>query len=317
MSYCLVTGGAGFIGSHLVDRLVQDGHRVRILDNLSAGRRENFAHHGSKVGFIQGDIRDAGAVARAVRNIEFVFHAAAIRAVLRSVDDPKTTNDVNVSGTLNLLMASKKAGVRRFIFSSTCSVYGDARKIPIDESAPLSPESPYAVSKIAGEFYCQLFSTLYGLSTVSLRYFNVYGPRQNPESKYSMVIPIVIDRLQKGKRPEIHWDGKQSRDFVYVGDVVTSNLLAMTAKKIDGHIFNIGSGEACSVLGIFSRVKRILKIRDALPLFRPKRKGDVRRTLADLSKARAALGYAPKTSFLTGLMHTVEWFIHKRQKGDL
>ena len=213
MAKCLVTGGAGFIGSNLVDALVAQNDRVRVFDNLSTGKKENLAHLDSKIEFVLGDLRDREALKKACEGIDYVFHIAALRAVLRSVDDPSETNDINVTGILNLLLAARETGVKRVVFSSSSSVYGDTEKFPCQENDIPRPQSPYAASKIMGEYYCKIFSSLYGLETVCLRYFNVFGPRQNPESKYSAVIPIFIDCLLRGISPEIHWDGKQSRDF--------------------------------------------------------------------------------------------------------
>ena len=309
MAKCLVTGGAGFIGSHLVDALVAEGNQVRVLDNLSTGKKENLAQVASKIEFIHGDLRDKEIVSKAIQGIDHVFHVAALRAVLRSVDDPQETNDVNVTGTLNVLLAAKDAQVKRVISTSSSSVYGDTEKFPCQEDDRPRPQSPYAASKIMGEYYCQIFAKLYGLETVSLRYFNVFGPRQNPESVYSAVIPIFIDCLLKGVSPEIHWDGKQSRDFSYVDNVVKGNLLASRAKNVSGEVFNIACHEEYSVLDIFENLKEILKVNGVQPVFKPKRAGDVRRTLADISKAQKLLGFTVQTRFRPGLEKTVKWFL--------
>ncbi len=308
MAKCLVTGGAGFIGSHVADALIARGDRVRVLDNLSTGRKENLSRHASEIELLAEDLRDKEAVRKAVKGIDCVFHIAALRAVLRSVDDPRETNDVNVSGTLNLLLAAREAGVKRVIFSSSSSVYGDTDIFPSREDALPRPESPYAASKIMGEYYCRIFSRLYGLETVCLRYFNVFGPRQNPESKYSAVIPIFIDLLLKGVSPEIHWDGKQSRDFTYIENVVSGNLLAAEAKGVSGEVFNIACHEEFSVLEIFNQLKDILNSERVKPVFKPKRAGDVRRSFADITKAQRLLGYKTKVNFREGLKETVKWF---------
>lgn len=308
MSKCLVTGGAGFIGSHIAAALAANGDEVRVLDNLSTGKRENLASLGPNVKLIEGDIRDRAAVDKATAGIDYVFHVAALRAVLRSVDDPKETNDVNVSGTLNVLLAARDAKVKRVIFSSSSSVYGDTEKFPCQETDTPRPQSPYAASKIMGEYYGQIFSKLYGLETVALRYFNVFGPRQNPESVYSTVIPIFIDCLMKGVSPEIHWDGKQTRDFFYVDNAVEGNLCAMKAPNVSGQIFNIACQEEYSVLDIFNHLKEILKINHVHPVFKPKRAGDVRRTFADISKSEKLLGFKVQTRFRPGLEKTVQWF---------
>jgi UDP-glucose 4-epimerase len=311
MPKVLVTGGAGFIGSHLVDGLIERGFEVRLLDNLSTGKFENIAAHEDAIDFMEGDVRDRAKVSEAVRGVDYILHAAAIRAVLRSVDNPIETHEVNVTGTLNLLLAARDAGVKRFVFSSSSAVYGNTDKLPSQESDAPSSESPYAVSKKSGEDYCGLFTKLYGLETVCLRYFNVFGPRQNPESKYSMVIPMLIDNLVNAESPEIHWDGRQSRDFVYVGDVVRANVLALEKKDVAGQMFNVGSGEAHSILDILEKLKSILNTSDTAPAFKPKRECDVRKTLADLSKAKALLGYHPAMRFDDGLAHSVEWFTEK------
>lgn len=314
MPQCLVTGGAGFIGSNLVDGLIARGDRVRVLDNFSTGKKEYLAQAGSRIELIEGDIRDKAAVAKAVKGVDHVFHLAALRAVLRSVDDPVETNEVNVTGTLNVLLAARDARVKKVIFSSSSSVYGDTEKFPCQEDDLPRPQSPYAASKIMGEYYCKIFSRLYGIETVSLRYFNVFGPRQNPESVYSAVIPIFIDCLRRGVAPEIHWDGKQSRDFSYVDNVVKGNLLAATAQGISGEVFNIACHEEHSVLDIFNHLKTILKIHDIEPVFKPKRAGDVRRTLADISKAEELLGFNAQTRFCSGLEKTVAWFVESGSK---
>ncbi len=309
MAKCLVTGGAGFIGSNLADALVAQGDQVRVFDNLSTGKKENLAQLGSKIELISGDIRDKAVVEQAVKGMDYVFHIAALRAVLRSVDDPVETNDVNVTGTLNLLLAAREAKVKRVISTSSSSVYGDTEKFPCHEDDLPKPQSPYAASKIMGEYYCKIFSKLYGLETVSLRYFNVFGPRQNPESVYSAVIPIFIDCLLKGISPEIHWDGKQSRDFSYVDNVVKGNLLAMKAQGVSGQVFNIACHEEFSVLDIFENLKEILNIKNVEPVFKPKRAGDVRRTFADISKSEKLLGFTVQTRFRPGLEKTVKWFL--------
>src|SRR3989338_834634 len=309
MAKCLVTGGAGFIGSHIVDALVAQGDQVRVFDNLSTGKKENLDPTKSKIEFILGDVRDKEAVQKALKGVDYVFHVAALRAVLRSVDDPVETNDVNVTGTLNVLLAARDHHVKRVVSTSSSSVYGDTEKFPCQENDLPRPQSPYAASKIMGEYYCKIFTHLYGLETVSLRYFNVFGPRQNPESVYSAVIPIFIDCLLKGESPEIHWDGKQSRDFSYVDNVVMGKICAMEAKGAAGEVVNIACHQEFSVLDIFENLKDILNIHDIHPVFKPKRAGDVRRTFADISKAEKLLGFKVQTRFKEGLAKTVEWFL--------
>jgi nucleoside-diphosphate-sugar epimerase len=310
---CLVTGGAGFIGSHLADALVKKGYRVRVLDNLSTGNTDNLKQLRGKIEFMKGDIRRQADCRKAVKGVDYVFHFAANRAVLRSVDDPEDTNATNVTGTLNILLAARDAKVKRVVSTSSSSIYGDAKTYPLKEDEKPRPLSPYAASKIMGEYYCRLFSSLYGLETVSLRYFNVFGPRQNPESIYSAVIPIFIDCLVKRRSPEIHWDGKQSRDFTYVDNIVHGNLLAMKQKGISGEVFNIACQEEYSVLDIFNGLKKIMGVKGVNPVFRTKRAGDVRRTFADTSKARKQLGFKKQTQFYEGLEKTVAWFLSERK----
>lgn len=312
---CLVTGGAGFIGSHVTEALLKQGYAVRVFDNLSTGFLRHLKGFSGDLEFMKGDLRREKDVRKSVRHVDTVFHIAANRAVLRSVDNPLETNEVNVTGTLRLLVAARDAKAKRFIFSSSSSVYGDTKKFPCAEDDIPSPESPYAASKIMGEYYCRQFTHLFGLSTVSLRYFNVFGPRQNPESRYSAVIPIFIDCLLKRKSPEIHWDGKQSRDFSYVDNVVYGNLRAMKSPvRVSGEVFNIACHEEFSVLDIFNSLKQILHIHDVKPHFLPKRAGDVRRTFADISRSKSLLNFKVQTRFHEGLRKTVDWFLAERVK---
>ena len=311
MERYLVTGGAGFIGSNMVEALLKQGKKVRIFDKFSSGKKSNLRGMLDDVEVVKGDVRDFGAVKKVVKGITHIFHFAAIRAVARSVDDPIECTEVNVNGTLHVLQAAQKLGVRRVVFASSSAVYGNAEHFPVREDDQPIPMSPYGVSKLSSEYLCQMFTRLYGLETVSLRYFNVYGPKQNPESVYSMVIPIFIECLIHNQSPEIHWDGRQSRDFVYVGDVVKANLIAMSQKKANGSVFNIGSQTEESVVDIFNHLRRILKKDSIRPRFGPKRGGDVRRTVADTSRARKILGFKTQTSFPVGLKQTVEWFLRK------
>lgn len=310
---CLVTGGAGFIGSNVVDGLLAEGCRVRVLDDLSTGKLSNLKPVASRIEFIKGDICDTKIVEKAVRGVDYVFHIAALRAVLRSVDNPLATNEVNVGGTLKLLIAARDAKVKRFIFTSSSSVYGDTKKFPSQESDYPNPQSPYAASKLMGEHYCRIFSSLYNIETVSLRYFNVFGPRQNPESRYAALIPILLDCLVKGENPEIHWDGKQSRDFSYVDNVVHANIRAMKAPSaVSGHVFNVACHQGASVLDILKHLQNILNIKKVTPVFKPKRAGDVRKTFADIRKAEKMMGYRVQTRLEEGLKKTAEWFLKER-----
>ena len=306
---CLVTGGAGFIGSNLVDGLLSKNFRVRVLDNLSTGKRENLAHVCPRIEFIKGDLRSDKDVRKAVRGARYVFHMGAISNVPQSVDQPLETHEVNVTGTFRLLQASREAGVKRFIFTSSSSIYGETDKFPSSEEDLPRPESPYAASKIIGEYYCRNFSALYGLETVALRYFNVFGPRQNPKSRYACVIPIFLKCFLDEIPPEVHWDGKQSRDFVHVDDVVAANLLAMKTPGISGEAFNIGSHSEARVIDCLTGIQKILGLKKVKIVHTPKRVGDIRRTFADITKAKRLLGYWPSVPFAEGLRKTVAWFL--------
>jgi UDP-glucose 4-epimerase len=303
----LVTGGAGFIGSNIAEALVKRGDRVRVLDNFSTGRRENLQAAG-EVELIEGDLRDAATVRRAVAGVDGVFHQAALRSVPRSVDDPSSSNEVNVNGSLVLLLACREAGVRRVVYASSSSVYGDDPALPKVETLPTHPVSPYAVSKLAAEHYCHVFARLYGLETVSLRYFNVFGPRQNPESKYSAVIPRFLEQALNGEALEVHGDGEQSRDFTYIDNVVQGNLRAMETQGVSGEVFNVACGTRHSLLAIAQAIGDFL---GRPPTLRhvASRAGDVRHTLADISKAERLLGYRPQVDFADGMRRTCEYFV--------
>jgi len=310
MAKYLVTGGAGFIGSNIVEELVRRKEKVVVLDSFITGKRENLAPFKGKIKLIKGDIRDPKACARALKGVDYVIHQAALRSVPKSVDDPFTTNDINISGTLNLLMAAKKAGVKRVVYASSSSAYGDVKRFPQKETDYPNPISPYGVSKLAAENYCVTFSKTFGLETVSLRYFNVFGPRQNPESKYSAVVPAFLFAMAKGKQPIVEWDGKQARDFTYVGNVVQANLKACTAKGVSGEVFNVACGMSISVLDIVRVLNKILKT-DVKPKFAPKRRGDVRTTYADISKMKRLLGVKRIVKFDEGMRRTADWFLNK------
>ncbi len=309
-SLFLVTGGGGFIGSHVAGRLLGEGHRVRVLDNFSTGSRANLdlgAAHAAHLDVIEGDIRDLGTVEAASRGVDVVFHQAAMRSVPRSVKDPLGANDNNVTGTLNVLEAARRAGVRRVVYASSSSVYGDRPDLPKREDQTPAPISPYAVSKAAGEQYAAVWSRLYGVETVGLRYFNVFGPKQDPASEYAAVIPrFILWALQRAPL-EVHGDGTQSRDFTYIDNVVEANLLASRAPGAAGEVFNVGCGSRVSLLAIIASLERLV----GRPLQRnhtPGRAGDVAHTLADVSKAKRLLGYTPLVSFDDGLQRTFEFF---------
>jgi len=307
----LVTGGAGFIGSNIVEEIVSRGETVRVLDNLSTGFEENLEPFMDKIEFQKGDIRNEDDVKKALRDVEYVIHQAALRSVAKSVERPIPTNDVNVNGTLNLLMLAKDAGIKRLVYASSSSVYGDCREYPQKETIAPNPISPYAVSKLAGEYYCRMFSSTFGLGTVSLRYFNVFGPRQNPESQYSAVIPAFIDRLVQDEPCIIDGDGSQARDFTYVKNVVDANLAACETPGVEGMYFNVACGESYSVIDTAENLKKILK-KDIDSVFGPRRPGDVDKTYADISGLTKVLKVQPGVNFYDGLEKTVDWFVNVR-----
>lgn len=301
-----MTGGAGFVGSHLVDALLEQGWRVRVIDNLSTGRQENLP--AGEVEFVEADIRDYDAVARAVAGLEVVFHQAAVRSVPKSIDDPVPSISTNVDGTLNVVLAAHRAGVSRLVYASSSTVYGALPGHVRRETDHPRPISPYGVSKLAGEELARVWALVYGLPTVSLRYFNVFGPRQHPESKYSTVFPAFITALRSGRAAEVHGDGLQSRDFTYVENVVHANLLAAAAdERASGEAVNVGCGETHTVLEVLGRVARALGV-EPHSVFTAPRPGDVRHTQADLGKAADLLGYKPPVGFGEGLERTVAWF---------
>jgi len=301
----LVTGGAGFIGSHIVAALLQRGDSVRIFDNFATGKRENIAGLGDRVEVIEGDIRSYHIVCEAVAGVEVILHEAALPSVPRAGRDPITTNEVNVLGTLNVLHAAKEGGVRRLVFASSSSVYGDNPELPKREEMCPNPLSPYAVSKLAGEKYCSSFSRLYGLETVILRYFNVFGPRQDPNSQYSAVIPKFVKAMANGERPVIYGDGEQSRDFTYVANVVNANLLAMTAQCEYGVPINCACHHRITLNELVAQINRILG-KKIEPIYADPRPGDIRDSYAAIDRARQWLHYEPTVSFGEGLAQTVK-----------
>jgi UDP-glucose 4-epimerase len=301
----LITGGAGFIGSHLVDRLVREGARVRVLDDFSTGSEENLAASRAQIELLKGDLCDAELVARAVAGADVVFHQAAIASVPRSVAEPVLTNRVNLAGTLGLLVAARAAGVRRFVFAGSCAVYGNGEQLPKSEEMAPAPESPYALQKLAAESYCRLFAKLHGFEAVALRYFNVYGPRQNPESEYAAVLPRFVAACLAGRAPTIYGDGEQTRDFVFVGDVVEANLLAAESAKAVGEVVNVAGGRRISMNELLRAIQDVAGTKLAAR-YEPARAGDVRHSLASLARAEALLGYRPHASLLDGLAVTIE-----------
>jgi UDP-glucose 4-epimerase len=303
----LVTGGAGFIGSHIAEALVKRGHRVRVLDNFSTGHRRNLASLKGDVEVLRGDCADPRAARKATKGIEVVFHEGAIPSVARSVADPLLSRRANGTATLTMLLAARDSGTRRFIYASSSSVYGDTPTLPKRETMDPHPLSPYAVEKLSGEHYLRMFHQLFGLETVSLRYFNIFGPRQDPGSPYSGVISRYATALIAGETPVIFGDGLQSRDFTYVGSVVDANLRALTARKLEGDAVNIATGRRVTLRGLLAQMARTLggspKAR-----YEPARAGDVRHSLADITRARRLLGYRPRWSLDAGLEKTMAWY---------
>ncbi len=301
MNTCLITGGCGFIGSHIAEALVNEGCAVRVFDNLSSGHEQNIAPVRDKVDFIKADIRNMEALQQAVRGIDCIFHQAALVSVFDSIKRPLANNDINISGTLNVLKAAKDAGVRRVVAASSAAVYGNDPRLPKQESMKPQPESPYAIAKITGEYYLKAFYKLYGLETVSLRYFNVFGPRQDPSSMYSGVISKFTDVLNEGKNPVIYGDGRQTRDFIFVKDVARANLLAMRSDKAGhGEILNVATGNRTSLLALLAVLGELygMKIQ---PEFKEARAGDIKNSAADISLARDVLGFSQGFSLREGL----------------
>jgi UDP-glucose 4-epimerase len=308
----LVTGGAGFIGSHLARRLLADGHEVRVLDNFATGNRENLTPLGDDIEIVEGDIQSYERVHNAVGGCEVVFHEAALPSVPRSIQDPLTSNAVNVIGTLNILLASRDSGVRRVVFASSSSIYGADRTLPKQEDRAPRPIAPYAVAKLAGEGYCGSFSRVYALETVALRYFNVFGPRQDPLSQYAAVIPKFITSLLDGRPPVVFGDGEQSRDFTYIDNVIEANLLAAGAEGVAGEVFNVACGERISLNQVLNNLREITGV-DLEANYLEPRPGDVLHSLADIGKARDRLGYEPAVPFAEGLRRTVEDHLSQRE----
>jgi nucleoside-diphosphate-sugar epimerase len=304
----VVTGGAGFIGSHIARALVDAGARVRIIDNLSTGYMENVSEIGGDIDFVNASIADSVALKKALDNVELIFHEAAIPSVPRSVKHPRETHDASVNGTFELLLAARDAKVRRLIYAASSSAYGDQAESPKRESMRPDPLSPYAAAKLVGEYYCQVFTRSYGLETVSLRYFNVFGPRQDPGSQYSGVISRFILALESGDRPVIYGNGEQTRDFTYVGNAVEANLRAAEAAKASGRVFNIANGRSVSINELLTTLKELTGRTEVTARYEEARVGDVRDSLADLSEAGSVLGYSPKVNLEQGLRQTLDWW---------
>lgn len=304
MATYLVTGGAGFIGSHITQTLLRHGHSVRVFDNLSSGRNENLAVLDGQVEVMCGDLRDLAAVRAAVEGVEVVFHEGAAASAPHSVADPLGSLEINVTGTQHVLLAARDAGVRRVVYASSSAIYGDSPLLPKGEDMAPDPRSPYALHKLAGEHLCRLFTQLYGLETVALRYFNVYGPRQNPDSEYAAVIPRFLTLLAQGRRPTVFGDGEQTRDFIYIGDVVKANLLAAQAPAAVGQAINIGSGERMSLNDFLGLAGTVLGV-EVKADYREARPGDVRDSLASIQRAKDVLDFTPAVSFREGLALTL------------
>lgn len=313
MSVCLVTGGAGFIGSHLVDALLGEGHAVRVFDNLSTGSLDNLARVRDRIDFMQGDLIDPDAVRRAAEGVEVIFHEAALASVPRSVADPLATHMACANGTLHVLLAARDAGVRRVVYAASSSAYGASVKLPKRETDPTLPLSPYAVAKLAGEQYCAAFTHVYGLETVRLRYFNVFGPRQRPDSPYAAVIPLFMEALLAGQSPVIHGDGTQSRDFTFVADVVQANLLAATAPAASGNVYNIACGRRTSLLELVSKINTMLGA-CIQPIHDAPRPGDVKHSQADIARAQADLGFQPRMDIDQGLRCCLDYYASRRDR---
>ena len=305
MASYLVTGGAGFIGSHLVEELVRRGHHVRVVDSLITGKRKNLAHV-SGVEFVEGDLADVTVAARAVEGITYVLHQAALPSVPRSVMDPITSNRANIDASVNILVAARDAGVKRLVYAGSSSAYGNTPTLPKHEEMPTNPLSPYALQKLVAEQYAQMFTRLYGFETVTIRYFNVFGPRQDPGSPYSGVISLFATALLEGRQPTIYGDGEQTRDFTYVANVVDGVLRAAEAPGVSGHVINVATGNRISLNALLRTMNEIVGTK-LEPIYQEPRAGDVRDSQADISKAKKLLGYTPVVSLQEGLKKTLDW----------
>jgi UDP-glucose 4-epimerase len=308
MSLSLITGGAGFIGSNMVRFLLDRGQKVRVLDNFETGKRQNLTEVTAHIELIEGDIRNMDTVQRAVRGAEVVYHLAALGSVPRSVKDPVTSHDVNVNGTFNMLLAARDAKVRRFIFASSSSVYGQSKVLPQHEGLPLVPISPYGATKVAGEIYCKTFYETYGLQTISLRYYNVFGPRQDPTSQYAAAIPLFVSALLRDKAPTIFDDGEQSRGFTYIDNVMQANWLAANAKETHGEAFNISTKDAVTVNTVVNVIRKLMGKENIKPVYAPPRPGDIKHSLADVTLAKKVIGYEPFISFEEGITKAIDWY---------
>jgi nucleoside-diphosphate-sugar epimerase len=307
MARVLITGGAGFIGSHIGAALHAQGDEVRVLDDLSTGHESNLEAIGAGVDFVRGSVTDPDVVAGAVAGCDYVFHEAALASVPRSVKNPVASNDANVCGTLNVLVAARDAGVKRLVYAASSSAYGDTAVLPKVEDMPVRPKSPYAVAKLAGEHYVSAFAGCYGMQTLSIRYFNVFGPRQDPDSPYAAVIPLFADALLAGKAPTIHGDGEQSRDFTYIDNVVSANLKALTVPTLAGEVVNVALGQRTTLNELYAMIQKILGT-DIDAVYGPTRAGDVKHSEAAIARAQELLGYETLVGVEDGIRRTVEWY---------
>jgi UDP-glucose 4-epimerase len=303
----LVTGGAGFIGSNIVDRLVELGHGVRVLDDFSSGHRQNLAHLADRIELVEGTITNPAVCRAACNGVEVVLHQAAVPSVPRSMDDPVTSHLANVDGTFNMLMAARDARVRRFVFAASSAAYGETPELPKREHMAVCPISPYGANKAIGEVYCYAFYKSFGLQTVSLRYFNVFGPRQDPNSQYAAAIPAFLSRMLQGERPVVFGDGEQSRDFSHVDNVIEANLKAAEARETHGEVLNIACGAAVTVNQVLAQMNELLGT-DIKPKYEPERPGDIKHSMADISLARQVIGYEPVVQFREGLRRAFQWY---------
>ena len=308
MGLSLITGGAGFIGSNMARFLLERGEKVRILDNFETGKRENLTEIADRIELIEGDIRNMGAVRRAVTGADVIYHLAALGSVPRSVKDPATSHNVNVDGIVNMLLAGRDAKVRRFVFASSSSVYGQSKVLPQHEGLPLAPISPYGATKAVGEIYCRTFYETYGLQTISLRYYNVFGPRQDPTSQYAAAIPLFVSALMKNESPTIFDDGEQSRGFTYIENVMEANWLAANAKKTRGEAINISTKNAVTVNTVVNTIRKLMGKENIKPVYAPPRPGDIKQSLADVTLAKKIIGYEPFVSFEEGIAKAIDWY---------
>ena len=308
MGLSLITGGAGFIGSNMVRFLLEKDERVRILDNFETGKRENLTEIAGDIELVEGDIRDMDIVRKAVSSADVIYHLAALGSVPRSMKDPATTHDVNVNGTFNVLLAARDARVKRIVFASSSSVYGQSEVLPQHEGLPLAPISPYGATKAIGEIYFRAFYETYGLQSVCLRYYNVFGPRQDPTSQYAAAIPLFVSALLRGESPRIFDDGEQSRGFTYIDNVMQANWLAANVKEAHGKAVNISTANAVTVNTVVNTIRKLMGKENIKPTYAPPRPGDIKHSLADVSRAKKLIGYEPLVSFEQGIKKAIGWY---------